>query len=351
MKQSSRHLLVGLFVLGGFVLFALGCILFGGSQLFAKKIYFETYFASSVQGLDVSGPVKFRGMKIGKVESIGFAGSDYDSQTGIDTSKPGVHRALSYIRVVCSIDLKRHPHFNEKRLRAMTQRGLRAKLDLQGITGVVFINLDLLREETQEESLLVPWKPDTLYIPSVPNTLQSLVSVIEGLSYKVESIDLPKAVNTLTRLLEHADSSIVQSDVPKLMASFTTLGETLNRQAVRLDTLLSQIDTAHLGSQIRTLADHLTAFTAELRLELPKMSAATGETLQRTQTLLTHADTLVREASATLKGLHAQLDTPTLGNDLAATLSTFARTSAALEALVEEIRTKPSRLLFDRPLE
>ena len=47
MKSSTRHFAIGLFVLAGFGLLALACILFGGSQLFAQKLTFETYFASS----------------------------------------------------------------------------------------------------------------------------------------------------------------------------------------------------------------------------------------------------------------------------------------------------------------
>ena len=69
MKQNTRYFYIGCFVLTGFLLLAFGCILFGGSELFARKVYFETYFNSSVQGLDAGGAVKFRGVPIGKVTS------------------------------------------------------------------------------------------------------------------------------------------------------------------------------------------------------------------------------------------------------------------------------------------
>ncbi|MEG1480273.1 MAG: MlaD family protein, partial [Kiritimatiellia bacterium] len=128
MKQNKKYFAIGIFVLAGFVLLAIGCILFGGGQMFPQKLYFETYFASSVQGLDVGGPVKFRGVKVGTIESIGFSGSTYGTSIDSGNASVKLHRAFSYIRVVCSFDLKRYPDFETERVSAMVVRGLRAKL-------------------------------------------------------------------------------------------------------------------------------------------------------------------------------------------------------------------------------
>ncbi len=321
MTQSSRHFLVGCFVLGGFALFALGCILFGGSQIFARKLYFETYFATSVQGLDVGGPVKFRGMRIGTVESVGFAGETYATQKGVDEKVPGVHRAFTYIRVVCSIDLERHSHFSEERIHALIRRGMRAKLGLQGITGVVFINLDLLRDDDLSPTppLFVPWQPDYPYIPSEPNTLQSVVSVVETLSRKVEDIDLPGAVSALTQLLKKAEGTLSESNVPKMVKTFTTLGENLDRQVARIDALLGSLDTKQMSTSMQALLNNLSELSQGLNAEL--------------------------------KAFRARTDVNQMSGELSETLSTLSRTSASLEALVEEIRDRPSRLFFDSPEE
>lgn len=349
MKSSTRHFAIGLFVLAGFGLLALACILFGGSQLFAQKLTFETYFASSVQGLDVGGPVKFRGMKIGKVEAIGFAGSHYGERPEIDLSTPGIHRALSYIRVVCSIDLKAHPHFGPERVQAMLKRGLRANLEMQGITGTVFINLDLFRDSAlaaEAKPLLVPWHPDELYVPSAPNTLQSFLSVAEKIAAKLEALDLSQAVNALTALVQSADGAIVRADLPKLTATFTSLGESLNAELEKLDTLLANLDGQAIGKDLQAFSTQLADLSAELRASLPALVQSADKTLAQVNTTLADVSPLLTEATGTVRSLREQFS-PASGDDLAQTLSALARTSAALEALIGELRERPSRLIFD----
>ena len=349
MKSSTRHFAIGLFVLAGFGLLALACILFGGSQLFAQKLTFETYFASSVQGLDVGGPVKFRGMKIGKVEAIGFAGSHYGERPEIDLSTPGIHRALSYIRVVCSIDLKAHPHFGADRVQAMLKRGLRANLEMQGITGTVFINLDLFRDgalAAEAKPLLVPWHPDELYVPSAPNTLQSFLSVAEKIAAKLEALDLSQAVNALTALVQSADGAIVRADLPKLTATFTALGESLNAELEKLDALLANLDGQAIGKDLQTFSTQLADLSADLRASLPALVQSADKTLAQVNTTLADVSPLLTEATGTIRSLRENIS-PASGDDLAQTLSALARTSAALEALIGELRERPSRLIFD----
>ncbi|MGN1325694.1 MAG: MlaD family protein [Candidatus Spyradenecus sp.] len=349
MKSSTRHFAIGLFVLAGFGLLALACILFGGSQLFAQKLTFETYFASSVQGLDVGGPVKFRGMKIGKVEEIGFAGSHYGERPEIDLSTSGIHRALSYIRVVCSIDLKAHPHFGADRVQAMLKRGLRANLEMQGITGTVFINLDFFRDgalAAEAKPLLVPWHPDELYIPSAPNTLQSFLSVAEKIAAKLEALDLSQAVNALTALVQSADGAIVRADLPKLTATFTALGESLNAELEKLDALLANLDGQALGKDLHAFSAQLADLSAELRASLPALVQSADKTLAQVNTTLADVSPLLTEATGTIRSLRENIS-PASGDDLAQTLSALARTSAALEALIGELRERPSRLIFD----
>lgn len=347
MKPAMRHFAIGLFTLLGLLLLAAACVLFGGSDLFAKKAYFETYFESSVQGLDVGSPVKLRGVQIGAVESIGFAGATYGDRFAADRTNPQSARPLTYVRVLCSIDLNRHPDMDGDRLQGMIDHGLRANLALQGITGQVLVNLDFPRHSglaVPAQELTVPWTPDNLYVPSTPTTLQTLLNIAQDIAANLGKSDIPEAVAALTDLARDVDRVVDEADIPKLTATFTALGASLNAQSDRLAAILEGIDAKRLGGNLQTLSDNLTHTSAALRTDLPALT-------QRLDGTLTRADALIAQATDALTELRADVDAPALAADLAQTLSALARTAAATEALVREIRQKPSRILFDAPLE
>lgn len=347
---SPRHTFaIGLFTLVGFALFVLGCVLFGGSDLFARKAYFETYFDASVQGLDIGGPVKFRGVKIGTVESISFAGGTYGDQLKEGADTPRRVRALSYVRVLCSVDLKKHADFDLERLRRMIGHGLRTSLALQGITGVIYVNLDFPKDWRTLPQLEVPWKPDELHIPSVPSSTQQIMSAAETIADQ-----LPKAIDTLTALANDISAAVRDANVPALSSEFRQLVNTLNTRANQLAATIDRLNPGQLGDRFLQVANDLSATAKALREALPQTTRTLDGTLtSATRTLngasdtLAKANTLLEELTAATRDARQATDP----NDLGDTLSALSRTAAALEALINELREKPSRILFDDPLE
>ncbi|MEG1788059.1 MAG: MlaD family protein [Kiritimatiellia bacterium] len=345
MKQNKKYFAIGIFVLAGFVLLAIGCILFGGGQMFPQKLYFETYFASSVQGLDVGGPVKFRGVKVGTIESIGFSGSTYGTSIDSGNASAKLHRAFSYIRVVCSFDLKRYPDFETERVSAMVVRGLRAKLDLQGITGVVFVNLDFLRpaDLPNDEPLVVPWMPEHIYIPSIPNSIQTLMNVIESIARRLDSIDFPKTMDAITSLAQNVDRAVTESKVPELSASVKELVHSLNVQTNKIAETLDKVDMNRLSADLQTLVRNLAETSDAVRAAVPRLTNSTDSTLTQVQTTLTSMDQVLENLNAIISKTRRDVEV----NDIGATLESLNRTSAQLEALSQSLRDRPSRLFFD----
>ena len=73
MASHKLKFSVGLFVATGIGFALLAIIWLGMSRIFEKGQYFVTYFNESVQGLDMESPVKYRGVAIGRVQTIGVA--------------------------------------------------------------------------------------------------------------------------------------------------------------------------------------------------------------------------------------------------------------------------------------
>jgi hypothetical protein len=78
--MKKYYFKLGLFVTLGICLAVAAVIVLGAGTLLREEILVESYFEESVQGLNVGSPVKFRGVQIGNVEEITFAGKEYVSQ-------------------------------------------------------------------------------------------------------------------------------------------------------------------------------------------------------------------------------------------------------------------------------
>ncbi len=347
-SRDKKYLSIGLFVLLGFLLLAGGAILFGGGSIFAKKAYFETYFDTSVQGMDVGSAVKLRGVKIGSVESITFANAHYGEQ--VDLSQPldpELRKALTYVRVLCAIDLDKHPNFTEERLKSFAEHGLIARQGSQGITGIVFVDLDFLPPQTYAEKkatfLPVRWEPDTLYIPSVPNTLQNFVDILQSISTNLKRVDFATLSEALTHLSTTIDTSIADADIPNVAHQLSEMITKMTALTVRFSDALAGIDGKTLGADIHTIASELAATTATLHEALPKLTLSTDKTLNEATAVLSSLNGLTHEISAMLSALK-QKGTIADAED---SINALSRIAAQLEAFVEEIRERPSRLIFD----
>src|SRR4051794_39617858 len=67
MAKKPSPSAVGAFVLGGLTLIVVAITLWGSGRLFEHKYRYICYFPSSVNGLSVGAPVKYRGVPIGSV--------------------------------------------------------------------------------------------------------------------------------------------------------------------------------------------------------------------------------------------------------------------------------------------
>ena len=100
MARRNSSFMIGLFVTVGLVIGIAAIIWVGASTYFEKGSLFVTYFDESVQGLQVDSRVKYRGVDIGKVQSIGVApdrklvevGGEIFGRHGVEVGRIGHRR-------------------------------------------------------------------------------------------------------------------------------------------------------------------------------------------------------------------------------------------------------------------
>ena len=159
-RKKSSSFVLGLFVTGGFFILALVLVWIGATQYFARGRKYISYFNESVQGLQKDSEVKFRGVKVGRVDDIIIAPDN--RQVG----------------VIMVINLKFDP-----------TKGYVAQLELTGITGVMFINL-------VPQNPKKPYLPPKMIfvspypvIPSQPSEIKRILSGIDEVIANLRGLD------------------------------------------------------------------------------------------------------------------------------------------------------------------
>ena len=82
MSMKPNYFKIGVFVIVAFTLVLTAVVVFGSGLFAEEKLYFETYFDGSVSGLNIGAHMENRGVRMGQVEKITFAGDEYNLPAG-----------------------------------------------------------------------------------------------------------------------------------------------------------------------------------------------------------------------------------------------------------------------------
>lgn len=346
MKKQKHHFIIGLFVLSGLTLLVLAGILFGGGELFQEKIYFETYFDSSVQGLEKGSAVQLRGVTVGEVESISFASADYSDD--LETATEEERMALRYIRVVCSINTGKYPNFSEESLLDLKEKtGLITTLKMQGITGGMLISLDFEQSPTEAKTLPFTWTPEETYIPSRPTTLENIISVAEKIATNLENIDFSETVDAITALTTRLSSAIDEMQVEQLSKDISDCAQSIDSLVKHLDAVLIAAGPEIVGGDIKTITGSLASVSKNLETEVPQLTQNANATLTSTTATIDSLNETIAQLKPLVQAWSTNEATQTLPTDIDDSLQQLSQTLRSLEALIDTLRERPSRLLFD----
>ncbi len=290
-RKKFSSFLLGLFVTGGFIILAAILVFVGATQYFERGKRYISYFNESVQGLQKDSEVKFRGVKVGRVEDIIIAPDN--QQVG----------------VIMVVNLKFDP-----------TQGYVAQLELTGITGIMFVNL-------------VPQNPEKPYVPP-KLTFVSKYPVIPSQPSEIKRIltGIDEVVANLKQLDTKGISAEAKDSFKEMKDFFG--GEKTKRIIAELE-----VSSANL-KKISTRIDKDVS-----KGEIKKILLEAKGTFEGTRTLVAKAK----------KDLEAMMLPETVGksrqalSQINAMLEKLGQTSETLDLLVERIYLRPPDLLFGKP--
>jgi phospholipid/cholesterol/gamma-HCH transport system substrate-binding protein len=261
MEREANYVAVGTFIL----LVAAMAVAFvvwysDASDGIEYKLY-EIYFAGSVSGLERGGPVRYLGVDVGRVRRM-----------VIDTKNP------SRVMVVVEIDEG-----------APISSATRASLGLQGVTGLLYVNLKEAPEMDRNQPLKHGEKYPIIesvasdfdaFLASVPELMSRTNSILErvgrvfsdenlqGLAETIRSVrqassSLPQTTRSVADLVKemratvaeihgaaeslHAMTEDARPEIKSALTRMSTVADDLGRAADRIDSFTLKSET-QLGS-------------------------------------------------------------------------------------------------------
>jgi len=259
MSKATNKFKLGLFTLVGLAILIAGVLAFGARSYFEPTSLFETYVAGDVTGLAVGSAVELRGVNVGQVKRISFSWSEYQETTP------------SYIVVEFEMrnDVSPLPpgKARSEMLHSAVQRGLRARLKSQGITGTSILSLEYLNP-TNNPPAQVPWTPRHIYIPAAPGQFSELLASIDKSLHNVERLDFA-SINQLVqgdlKSVGQVLDKVTQVDFGNLSTNANALLTELRGSNTKLKSFIEDTDDAMKKIRLEKLSQDLDGLVGQLR--------------------------------------------------------------------------------------
>jgi len=329
MSKKSNPAIIGAFVVGAVVLLAVGVGLFGGSELFKKRVNYVAYFEEQTKGLRVGSNVILNGVRVGYVSEIALLIDEERYETLTRVTLEILPDTYIPVRDGAPIAGDLRDVISHEEL--IQQAGLRAQLEIESfVTGQLLVRLDL-RPDT--EIRMAGIKSDYPEIPTIRSDIQELLTRMQRWLANIrDNVDVDALAEGLTNAL---NGIAALTNSPDLHDSLAGLNEFMNDEDVQeLGSTLKQAlqDVGAAASEanalFRSADDDIDTVVAELRPVL----AGLGETLKS-------AEATLDAARLQLRGDSEQV------YQLQSTLREVEGAAAALREFFDYLERNPEALL------
>ena len=304
MASEKVKFTVGLFIASGIAIGLTAIVLLGLTGFLEKGQYYVTYFNESVQGLDVDSPVKYRGVSVGRVESIGVAP---DSKL---------------IEVVMKIE-SGQPLEND----------MVAQLKLVGITGIMFVELDRKKDGEPDRSPSLSFPTKYPIVASKPSDISELFRGIDDVLNQIKSLDLKGISDRIKLAVDNVNQSIIDANVKGISSDIGSSLDSLEHilEAERWDNILNSMEKASQSLGILMAGEE-----NEIKAAIRNFSRA----MENANRLMADGSSLVSGTEETQARLQRQMIV--IGQNL-------EQASASLKELMELLADQPSQLIMGQP--
>lgn len=297
-RKRFSNFLLGLFVTGGFLLLAIVLIWVGSGKFFQRGKRYVTYFNESVQGLEKDSEVRFQGVKIGKVEEIFIAPDN------------------RHVGVLMMISLNFDP----------TKESV-AQLQMTGITGVLYVNLNPRKDVKDYEPEKIDFISEYPVIPSQPSDLQRILAGVEEVVNNLKKIDTEEISNEIKSALREAKGALKDvkhffggEKTKRLIAELEGTSTNLKKISIKINKGITEGELGKILAEARGTFEGARTLVNQAKKDLQYMTLP--ETFGQGRGTLTQVNALIDKLS---------------------------QTAETLNRLIDRIYERPSDILFGKP--
>ncbi|MGD0278240.1 MAG: MlaD family protein [Smithella sp.] len=302
MSVKSSKYLIGLFVIIGVLICAAVIVWVGAARIFMKGSLYSVYFDESVRGLQVDSAIKYRGVEIGKVQSIDVA-PDY-----------------RLIEVIMKIEL-------EGDLPKQTI----ATLKTAGITGIVFIELDRINAGELANSPKITFKSKYPVIPSRKSEVSRFLADSDIIMQNVKEIDFKGISDQLKNTSQAIEKFIEDKRINNIMNHLESTSDNLDQTIAKINKTISEGKVDRAVNETMGVLSDARQLIGQAKKEIEVLNLK--EKSSRTDVLLENIDKR----------------TKAITNELQDASEHLRVTSENLQKISDNLTKNPSELIFSKP--
>jgi len=316
---------VGMFVLVGLAILTVAVIWLGMSHYLERGRYFVAYFDESVQGLDRDSPVKYRGVPVGRLESLSVAPDG------------------ALIQAVLNIEQDIKPDVNWV-----------AQLKVVGLTGLMFIELDTRADGEPDRSPKITFPSEYPIIPTRPSGMKQIMDGITDVVEQLRGADITGITSRLKQTIDQASAAIDAAQIGRLSSDLQETLADVRRLLTnpRIERIMENVESA--GAAFRDAGRHADATLDQVDAAVGNLDRNIGEVkdelslaigdlrsaLHDAETMFAASTELVRDSRPRVGNLERQL---------VMTLRDLRSTLGNLDRLLNILADQPSLLIFAEP--
>ena len=311
MAAEKSYARLGFFVVVG-VIVMLATGLFFIQRLRGREVItLVTYFTENVSGLDISSPVRFRGVSVGRVSNIRIDPNGGTIEVGFELFKDRLTTVGADVkRVQEAADLAMAPN-------------TRARVVGNPVTGDAYLLLD--NPSNAPPPIALPFTPSSRgYVPSMPSTLATLQDRLPAVLERAE-----ETLQTLRDIVARVPDSLDRSD----------------RFFTNVERILRESQLPELSADLRAFSSSTNAQMAQIALNMDRLVGTDGSLTKFAE----EARGAIREAdvpASTQAARDAADRTSLAADDLRRSLPAIRDTLQELRELARQFGEQPESVVY-----